>query len=270
MGVLLYIIHLNKGIGHKLRPAIRVYALLFLIAHTMNWMYIMMQENMSLVLVNNWVYQRYGQYILSLLFIYMIYVFVYSLLGRIFLSVTITSLVLTIFGIVNHFKLIFRGDPFYPSDFIQITQMQSVIPMVMDYFSWWTIFLGILGITLLVYLVMYIRKHIPVIKPNMITRIILICGSTFMVYAYSNYPNTFMNSVLQKYGVTFVAWNQNVNYTDNGFVLGFVSNLDTTVIEKPEEYSKETMLQISNDIKKQYGSNVGKKRRPRNQILYFS
>lgn len=51
--VLLYIIHLNKGISHKLRPAIRAYALLFLIAHTMNWMYIMMQENMSLVLVNN-------------------------------------------------------------------------------------------------------------------------------------------------------------------------------------------------------------------------
>lgn len=268
--VLLYIIHLNKGISHKLRPAIQAYVLLFLIAHTMNWMYIMIQENMSLVLVNNWVYQRYGQYILSLLFIYMIYVFVYSLLGRIFLSVTITSLVLTIFGIVNHFKLIFRGDPFYPSDFTQITQMQSVIPMVMDYFSWWTIFLGIFGITLLVYLVMYIRKHIPVIKPNIITRIILICGSTFMVYAYSNYPNTFMSNVLQKYGVTFVAWNQNVNYSDNGFVLGFVSNLDTTVIEKPEKYSKETMLQISNDIKKQYGNDVGKKRRARSQILYFS
>lgn len=268
-GVLLYIIHLNKGIGHKLRPAIRAYALLFLIAHTMNWMYIMMQENMSLVLVNNWIYQRYGQYILSLLFIYMIYVFVYSLLGRIFLSVTITSLVLIIFGIVNHFKLIFRGDPFYPSDFIQITQMQSVIPMVMDYFSWWTIFLGIFGITLLVYLVMYIRKHIPVIKPNIITRIILICGSTFMVYAYSNYPNTFMSNVLQKYGVTFVAWNQNVNYIDNGFVLGFVSNLDTTVIEKPEEYSKETMQQISNNIKKQYGSNVGKKEKSEKPNIIF-
>ncbi|PHC40713.1 phosphoglycerol transferase [Bacillus toyonensis] len=200
----------------------------------------------------------------------MIYVFVYSLLGRIFLSVTITSLVLIIFGIVNHFKIIFRGDPFYPSDFTQITQMQSVIPMVMEYFSWWNIFLVIVGIVLLVYLVIYIRKHIPVIKPHIITRIILICGSTFMVYAYSNYPNTFMSNVLQKYGVTFVAWNQNVNYGDNGFVLGFVSNLDTTVIEKPEEYSKETMIQISNNIKKQYESNVGKKEKiEKPNIIFF-
>ncbi|MGH1287208.1 LTA synthase family protein [Bacillus toyonensis] len=269
-GVLLYAIHLNKSVSDKFRPVIRGYIFLFLIAHTVNWMYIMMQENMNLLLVNNWVYERYGQYMLSLLFIYMIYVFVYSLLGRIFLSVTITSLVLIIFGIVNHFKIIFRGDPFYPSDFTQITQMQSVIPMVMEYFSWWNIFLVIVGIVLLVYLVIYIRKHIPVIKPHIITRIILICGSTFMVYAYSNYPNTFMSNVLQKYGVTFVAWNQNVNYGDNGFVLGFVSNLDTTVIEKPEEYSKETMLQISNNIKKQYESNVGKKEKiEKPNIIFF-
>ncbi|WP_129111112.1 LTA synthase family protein [Bacillus toyonensis] len=269
-GVLLYAIHLNKSVSHKFRPVIRGYIFLFLIAHTLNWMYIMMQENMSLLLVNNWVYERYGQYMLSLLFIYMIYVFVYSLLGRIFLSVTITSLVLIIFGIVNHFKLIFRGDPFYPSDFTQITQMQSVIPMVMEYFSCWNIFLVIVSIVLLVYLVIYIRKHVPVIKPHIITRIILICGSTFMVYAYSNYSNTFMSNLLQKYGVTFVAWNQNVNYGDNGFVLGFVSNLDTTVIEKPEEYSKETMLQISNNIKKQYESNVGKKEKiEKPNIIFF-
>ncbi|WP_259416371.1 LTA synthase family protein [Bacillus toyonensis] len=269
-GVLLYAIHLNKSVSYKFRPVIRGYIFLFLIAHTVNWMYIMMQENMNLLLVNNWVYERYGQYMLSLLFIYMIYVFVYSLLGRIFLSVTITSLVLIIFGIVNHFKIIFRGDPFYPSDFTQITQMQSVIPMVMEYFSLWNIFLVIVGIVLLVYLVIYIRKHIPVIKPHIITRIILICGSMFMVYAYSNYPNTFMSNVLQKYGVTFVAWNQNVNYGDNGFVLGFVSNLDTTVIEKPEEYSKETMLQISNNIKKQYESNVGKKEKiEKPNIIFF-
>lgn len=269
-GVLLYAIHLNKSVSYKFRPVIRGYIFLFLIAHTVNWMYIMMQENMNLLLVNNWVYERYGQYMLSLLFIYMIYVFVYSLLGRIFLSVTITSLVLIIFGIVNHFKIIFRGDPFYPSDFTQITQMQSVIPMVMEYFSLWNIFLVIVGIVLLVYLVIYIRKYIPVIKPHIITRIILICGSMFMVYAYSNYPNTFMSNVLQKYGVTFVAWNQNVNYGDNGFVLGFVSNLDTTVIEKPEEYSKETMLQISNNIKKQYESNVGKKEKiEKPNIIFF-
>ena len=95
-GVFLYVIHLNKGISHRLRPAIRVHIVLFLIAHTMNWMYIMIQEDMNLLLVNTWVYLQHGQYMLSLLFIYMVYIFVYSLLGRIFLSTTITSVVLLV------------------------------------------------------------------------------------------------------------------------------------------------------------------------------
>lgn len=253
---LLYIIHLNKGISHKLRPAIRVYVVLFLIAHTMNWMYIIVQEDMNLIVVNTWVYLQYGQYILSLLFIYMVYVFAYNLFGRVFLSTTITSLVLIIFMMVNHFKLIFRGEPFYPSDFTQVGHMDSVIPMVMDYFSFWNMFLTIVGIVLIVLVVTYIRKYIPVIKSHIIMRVILICGSGFMLYGYSNYPTTFMNDLFIKGGVDIRAWNQAANYKANGFIIGFLSNLDTTVIKEPEGYSKENMQQIAKDIEKQYSGKV--------------
>ncbi|PEC20927.1 phosphoglycerol transferase [Bacillus cereus] len=268
-GVLLYTIHLNKGISHKLRPAIRVYVLLFLIAHTMNWLYIMIQENMNLLLVNTWVYLQYGQYILSLLFIYIVYIFVYSLLGRIFLSTTITSVVLLVFVMVNYFKIMFRGDPFYPSDFTQIAHMDSVIPMVMESFSFWNMFLVIVGIGLLICVVMYIRKYIPVIKSHIIIRIILVCGSAFMVYAYSNYPNTFMNNLFQKGGVDIRAWNQAANYNVNGFVLGFISNLDTTVIQEPEEYSKENMQQIAKNIEKQYSGNISAQKKVEKPNIVF-
>ncbi len=60
-----------------------------------------------------------------------------------------------------------------------------------------------------------------------------------------------------------------MNYGQNGLVLGFLSNLDTTVIQEPEKYSKENMLQIANDIKKQYGVNVSEQKKLRNRILYF-
>ncbi|CAM4109060.1 LTA synthase family protein [Bacillus luti] len=268
-GVLLYVIHLNKGISHKLRPAIRVYIVLFLIAHTMNWMYIMIQEDMNLLLVNTWVYLQHGQYMLSLLFIYMVYIFVYSLLGRIFLSTTITSVVLLVFVLVNYFKIMFRGDPFYPSDFTQIAHMDSVIPMVMEAFSFWKMFLVIVCIGLLICVVMYIRKHIPVIKSHIIIRIILVCGSAFMVYAYSNFSNTFMNNLFQKGGVDIRAWNQTTNYQVNGFVIGFLSNLDTTVIEEPEGYSKENMQRIAKDIEKTYGGNIGGQKKVEKPNIIF-
>ncbi|HIE6631641.1 LTA synthase family protein [Bacillus luti] len=268
-GVFLYVIHLNKGISHRLRPAIRVHIVLFLIAHTMNWMYIMIQEDMNLLLVNTWVYLQHGQYMLSLLFIYMVYIFVYSLLGRIFLSTTITSVVLLVFVLVNYFKIMFRGDPFYPSDFTQIAHMDSVIPMVMEAFSFWKMFLVIVCIGLLICVVMYIRKHIPVIKSHIIIRIILACGSAFMVYAYSNYSNTFMNNLFQKGGVDIRAWNQTTNYQVNGFVIGFLSNLDTTVIEEPKGYSKENMQRIAKDIEKTYGGNVGGQKKVEKPNIIF-
>ena len=78
----------------------------------------------------------------------------------------------------------------------------------------------------------------------------------FMLYGYSNYPTTFMNDLFIKGGVDIRAWNQAANYKANGFIIGFLSNLDTTVIKEPEGYSKENMQQIAKDIEKQYSGKV--------------
>ncbi|MEH7856182.1 LTA synthase family protein, partial [Bacillus thuringiensis] len=181
----------------------------------------------------------------------------------------LTSCTLVILGIVNYLKLIFRGDPLYPSDFTQITHMQSVIPMVMDYFSWSYIFIIIVSIVACIVAGIYMRRYIQNVKIHLGIRALLVVGSIFVLYAYGNFANTFMNKVFQKSGVDFVLWNQNENYASNGFVLGFISNLDTTVMEKPKNYSKENMLQIANDIKKQYSGNIGSQKKKEKPNIIF-
>ncbi|HDR8532087.1 TPA: LTA synthase family protein [Bacillus cereus] len=181
----------------------------------------------------------------------------------------LTSCTLVILCIVNYLKLIFRGDPLYPSDFTQITHMQSVIPMVMDYFSWSYIFVIILSIVACIVAGIYMRRYIQNVKIHLGIRALLVVGSIFVLYAYGNFANTFMNKVFQKSGVDFVLWNQNENYASNGFVLGFISNLDTTVMEKPKNYSKENMLQIANDIKKQYSGNIGSQKKKEKPNIIF-
>ena len=119
-----------------LRASLRVHFILLLLAHTVALFYIVMQVNMSFIEAMNWIYFYNMQFILSFVVIYAIYILVYNLIGKVFLSMVLTSCTLIILCIVNYLKLIFRGDPLYPSDFTQITHMQSVIPMVMDYFSW--------------------------------------------------------------------------------------------------------------------------------------
>ncbi len=139
-GITFYISHFNKKEMSTLRASLRVHFVLFLLAHTVALFYIVMQVNMSFIEAMNWIYLYNMQFILSFVVIYAIYILVYNLIGKVFLSMILTSCTLVILGIVNYLKLIFRGDPLYPSDFTQIMHMQSVIPMVMDYFSWSYIF----------------------------------------------------------------------------------------------------------------------------------
>ncbi|MGE1060788.1 LTA synthase family protein, partial [Bacillus sp. GMa5/1] len=227
------------------------------------------QVNMSFIEAMNWIYFYNMQFILSFVVIYAIYILVYNLIGKVFLSMVLTSCTLVILCIVNYLKLIFRGDPLYPSDFTQITHMQSVIPMVMDYFSWSYIFVIIVSIVACIVAGIYMRRYIQNVKIHLGIRALLVVGSIFVLYAYGNFANTFMNKVFQKSGVDFVLWNQNENYASNGFVLGFISNLDTTVMEKPKNYSKENMLQIANDIKKQYSGNIGNQKKKEKPNIIF-
>lgn len=268
-GITFYITHFNKKEMSILRASLRVHFILLLLAHTVALFYIVMQVNMSFIEAMNWIYFYNMQFILSFVVIYAIYILVYNLIGKVFLSMVLTSCTLVILCIVNYLKLIFRGDPLYPSDFTQITHMQSVIPMVMDYFSWSYIFVIILSIVACIVAGIYMRRYIQNVKIHLGIRALLVVGSIFVLYAYGNFANTFMNKVFQKSGVDFVLWNQNENYASNGFILGFISNLDTTVMEKPKNYSKENMLQIANDIKKQYSGNIGSQKKKEKPNIIF-
>lgn len=268
-GITFYITHFNKKEMSIPRASLRVHFILFLLAHAVALFYIVMQVNMSFIETMNWIYIYNMQFILSFVVIYAIYILVYNLIGKVFLSMVLSSCTLVILGIVNYLKLIFRGDPLYPSDFTQITHMQSVIPMVMDYFSWGYILIIIVSIVACIVAGIYMRRYIQNVKINLGIRALLVIGSIFVLYAYGNFANTFMNKVFQKSGVDFVLWNQNENYASNGFVLGFISNLDTTVMEKPKNYSKENMLQIANDIKKQYSGNIGNQKKKEKPNIIF-
>lgn len=268
-GITFYITHFNKKEMSILRASLRVHFILLLLAHTVALFYIVMQVNMIFIEAMNWIYFYNMQFILSFVVIYAIYILVYNLIGKVFLSMVLTSCTLVILGIVNYLKLIFRGDPLYPSDFTQITHMQSVIPMVMDYFSWSYIFIIIVSIVACIVAGIYMRRYIQNVKIHLGIRALLVVGSIFVLYAYGNFANTFMNKVFQKSGVDFVLWNQNENYASNGFVLGFISNLDTTVMEKPKNYSKENMLQIANNIKKQYSGNIGSQKKKEKPNIIF-
>lgn len=269
-GIALYVTFSRNAIRERSISIARVYIKLFLIAHTMSLLYVLMQSNLNFLETISWIYRHIGHFTLSLVLIYVVYIFMYNVLGKLFLSVVLTSCSFAIVAVVNYYKLIFRGDPLYPSDFTQIGHMQSVIPMVMDYFSLKYILVGIGCIGGCIVVLMYLRKHIVTVKIHLGVRVLLILGSICILYGYANYTNTFMNKLFQKWDVNFILWDQNGNYAENGLVLGFISNLDTTVAEKPKEYSKDNIVQIANNIKKQYKSQtVNEKQAEKPNVIFI-
>ncbi|AWC34299.1 LTA synthase family protein [Bacillus cytotoxicus] len=254
---LLYVIRTRNKERNGIMQMIQLYGYLFLVAHTICLAFLAIQSHFDILYVFSWIYWHVGHFVLSVIVVYVLYLLVYHLLGKLFLSTVLTSCSLIIFAIVNYLKILFRGDPLYPADFTQIVHLKSVIPMVLEPLEWKYVLLGIICIVLSILLLLYIRKHTEPVKVPISMRLFGIITSIFILYVYSNYTNTFMSKLFQKWGVEFILWNQNENYANNGFVLGFISNLDTTIMEEPKGYSKEKMVQIANDIKKKYGENIG-------------
>jgi len=90
-GITFYITHFNKKEMSILRASLRVHFILLLLAHTVALFYIVMQVNMSFIEAMNWIYFYNMQFILSFVVIYAIYILVYNLIGKVFLSMVLTS-----------------------------------------------------------------------------------------------------------------------------------------------------------------------------------
>ena len=82
----------------------------------------------------------------------------------------------------------------------------------------------------------------PRIYLGIITIILFMASTSFARHnTGARYEATFL-------GTRFTAWNQNINYDDNGFLLGFLYNLQKLKVTEPEEYSEAAIA----DIKQQY------------------
>lgn len=267
----IYVMISHKGLGERqnVKSVIYAFAILFTLAHTMSVFLMYMQNELDIFKTIDWLYGHVAHFIFSFLLIYVIYILTYALSGSLFFSSVFTSILFLIFSIVNYLKIFFRGDPFYPSDFTQIAHLQSVIPMVMDSSNTKAIWIVILGIILGIVLIMYLRKRIKPIKIHLGVRLIVSISSLFVIYVYANYADNIVGKWFQKWGINFIVWNQGANYNENGSVLGFISNLDTTVAKEPEGYTKENVVKIANDIKNNYKQNVASEKQEKKPNVIF-
>lgn len=208
------------------------------------------QNGMNADAFIDWTQGKTKVYILSSLFVLCFYLFLFLVTGRLYLSFILSLCIAVLFGLTHSNKMIFLGEPLYPSDFKQVTHILEVIPMVLGSFSVWKLLLALILIVLVLCYVVIIYTQSNEIKGTWWIRGALLCLSVFIFYSFSNYPKTYVKAWAEQSDVKIIRWNQPSNYRDNGFVFGFLSNLHVDAFDKPSGYNQKAMLEIANRILK--------------------
>jgi phosphoglycerol transferase MdoB-like AlkP superfamily enzyme len=193
------------------------------------------------ILTVQWIGDKPNAFFAGVLYLLFIFFLIYALLGNVFISSFLTSVVLYIIGFTHYNKLKLRGEPLYPMDYKQFSQLKDVIPMIKEYLSINQLLLAVLFM-LFVGILLFL---LPKLNISFWTRGFIILVTLPMIYSFTFFPNTFMKSYLENSGVKVDKWNQPFNYQSNGFLFGFVSNIYNGGFEEPEGYSKQRVLKIA-------------------------
>lgn len=161
-----------------------------------------------------------------------------------FVTALIILLGVVLLGIGNHLKRIQRGEPVYPSDLTMINELPFLVDMV-------ELKVAILaGLSLLLvaavivfhYVIKWKRRRKSDYKkfPLFISRILVFSTATCsLIFIYNfNHPGNLLNEIVLR-DAHWLIFNQSQNYQNNGFVTGFLFNLNSPAMEIPENYSRE-------------------------------
>jgi len=173
----------------------------------------------------------------------------YTLLSSIFGSATIGSgvllLISTVLGIATRYKMVFRSEPLYPNELYMVTELPFLLEIVGIGRSALIILAVLIAIGLFFLLYKYFvkpRKSDGNSKKIWLVRFAGIIASTvllFYIYRF-NYPNNTVKEIYDDYA-SWVTFSQSRNYSNNGFIAGFLFNLDALPMDVPENYSENAM-----------------------------
>jgi phosphoglycerol transferase MdoB-like AlkP superfamily enzyme len=212
-----------------------------------------------------WILGDTHKYFAGTLFLFIIYLFIFSLIGNLYISSIITTILLIGIGYIHYNKLNIRVEPLYPSDFSQVSQMKDVIPMLKEYLSVTKLILIIIFLGIIFYLV----KFIPKLKSSIWVRIIILISTSVLVYSLTFYQSTFMKGFVQKSNVQPVIWNQLDNYSKNGFIFGFLSNLQNEFFDEPDGYTKENVIATAEKYVNSQKAKIDSKDGVKPNIVYY-
>ncbi|HEX6515036.1 MAG TPA: LTA synthase family protein [Nocardioidaceae bacterium] len=196
------------------------------------------------------------RFLLGSLVVWTLVLLVLSLTGRLWLTVGITGLVAVMVGFANYQKVSARLEPLYPSDLDFLGSMGFLAHMI----GFATAAMLVLGVALLVCVALLlgrlVSRFFPPVRRRELPRhwlglmalrvgVSALCLASLGYAAHFNSPGNKLRDAYVASGATWATWQQLRNYEQNGFVAGLLHNLDRPPMERPDDYSAQTMRDLA-------------------------
>lgn len=179
--------------------------------------------------------------LLNFMFIYFIIGFFYSFIGKVKISLIITSVVTGIVGIINHFITAFRGTPLVPWDLFSLNVALTVLPT----FKFTVTKQAVLGFILFILtLIILIKVKLKSFKNGWIKKIYRVTACAGIIA----FTICFYLTNLISWFELNENWDPKEEYHNNGLVASLFKQSKNLIIHEPEGYDLESLTNLAKTI----------------------
>lgn len=182
------------------------------------------------------------------LLVFLILTFLWGIFHKAVTAMGVAWVIFAIFSYIHISKYNSRGTPLLPEDFGLANEANTLTKFV----DIWSILRLLVAVGLVIAMTIVFNRLVApklgLLKPKKRQKkeilvsllIITVSVATFMgVTDFARHNKGERYEDIPFLGTRFTAWNQNTNYNDNGFLLGFLYNLQKLQLDQPGGYSPE-------------------------------
>ncbi|MBO0468109.1 LTA synthase family protein [Enterococcus plantarum] len=202
------------------------------------------QNELSLDLVFKFAFSWHTEkFILGSLVLLLFLLFLCSLAGSFALGSFLYAITIGILGFANYQKMFYRSEPIYPDDLKMITEfglLKEMIGTVPFLFIILVAAVGLFFFGRAIYKSRLLSKKMQIIRITgfVVTLLLLVYVSNF------NSQNNLLRKAYDRTAL-WIPYSQKMNYYNTGFMGGFLYNLKVEAMDKPDNYSKKTIEEIT-------------------------
>ncbi|EMR06627.1 Lipoteichoic acid synthase 1 [Bhargavaea cecembensis DSE10] len=195
-------------------------------------------------------------YLLNVLILFVIYLILMAVTNRFLISFIITNILAAGLTAVSYFKMNFLGENLYPWDLFLYNNVINLLPSLSEQINLPRILtMAAIGLAVIVALIVFIRLKKPprLVKFPWWGRVIMALVGLLVLSSFIFYRSfPVAGQVLEdRFGIMNRDWNQNENYTVNGFFVAFLLNTQSAIVLPPSGYGKGKMAEIAQEIEEE-------------------